>query len=353
MIDTSQINLLDLISRDTDLKKTASTKGGEYHGTCPFCGGKDRFIVQPNRTSTGGSWSCRNCSQRWRDAIDYVRRRDNCEFNEACKQLGLSLPRKSPFQRRKPLNPRPSRRERPSVPLNSNEGKVALEDDEWQQKARCFCDEANEFLLSKHGSKALAYLHRRGLTDGVIIAAHLGYNPCDRREHWSSMLEKDVWLPRGIVIPWEINEKIWRVNIRRSANGNKSKYMQPAGGANGLYRSDEIELGCTLVMMEGEFNALSLWSHSLAFCFEHNIVPVAIGPATGAQALPWVMGVSLADRVLLAFDADAAGERAAEWWAERLSPIPTVRLRPTKEDVNDMVMLSEDMEAWLTQGLKL
>lgn len=47
MINTSHINLLDLIGTDTTLKRVANTNNGEYHGPCPFCGGKDRFIVQP------------------------------------------------------------------------------------------------------------------------------------------------------------------------------------------------------------------------------------------------------------------------------------------------------------------
>ena len=67
-------DLLGLIGADTRLKKVASTGGGEYAGPCPFCGGRDRFRVQPLR----GRWWCRGCSDgpRWQDAIGYVRRRD-------------------------------------------------------------------------------------------------------------------------------------------------------------------------------------------------------------------------------------------------------------------------------------
>ena len=62
MIDTldlkRSVDLLSLVGRDTRLKKQAGTRGGEYAGPCPFCGGRDRFRVQPEK----GLWWCRNCS---------------------------------------------------------------------------------------------------------------------------------------------------------------------------------------------------------------------------------------------------------------------------------------------------
>ncbi len=44
------MNLLDLASlAGLNPKKVASTKGGEYHSACPSCGGRDRFILQPEK----------------------------------------------------------------------------------------------------------------------------------------------------------------------------------------------------------------------------------------------------------------------------------------------------------------
>src|ERR687886_594278 len=67
-------DLLGLIGTNTRLKKVAMTGGGEHAGPCPFCGGRDRFRVQPAR----GRWWCRGCSDgpRWQDAIGYVRQRE-------------------------------------------------------------------------------------------------------------------------------------------------------------------------------------------------------------------------------------------------------------------------------------
>ena len=76
------MNLLSLIERDTRLRKVGGTRGGEYHGPCPFCGGRDRFIVQPARGERG-KWSCRQCSPRWQDDIVYLMQRDGLRFREA------------------------------------------------------------------------------------------------------------------------------------------------------------------------------------------------------------------------------------------------------------------------------
>src|SRR3954467_10838503 len=88
VLQRGQVDLLDLIGRDTRLKKIAGTRGGEYAGPCPSCGGDDRFRVQPAQ----GLWWCRSCRDHWSDAIDYVRWRSGCSFVEACHELGVSLP---------------------------------------------------------------------------------------------------------------------------------------------------------------------------------------------------------------------------------------------------------------------
>src|SRR5919201_4167899 len=112
-------DLLGLIGADTRLKKVASTGGGEYAGPCPFCGGRDRFRVQPEK----GRWWCRGCSQspRWQDAIAYVRQREGLGFAEACQRLGASP---SELGLARPLSPRrglaagpPSRPRSPAAPI--------------------------------------------------------------------------------------------------------------------------------------------------------------------------------------------------------------------------------------------
>ena len=59
----------------------------EWHGPCPFCGGTDRFSVQPHAAEP--RWLCRNCTEaKWQDVIAFVMRRDDCDFMTACQTLG-------------------------------------------------------------------------------------------------------------------------------------------------------------------------------------------------------------------------------------------------------------------------
>ena len=91
-IDQSHVDLLNLIP--VQAKKVASTGGGEYHSPCPFCGGKDRFIIQPR----AGRWMCRQCDKRG-DAIEFVKEYHGKDFKAACEYLRLELDER----------PRPSR----------------------------------------------------------------------------------------------------------------------------------------------------------------------------------------------------------------------------------------------------
>ncbi len=44
-------------------RRVSETKGGEYHGPCPLCGGKDRLTVRPDDPdSKNGFFICRKCN---------------------------------------------------------------------------------------------------------------------------------------------------------------------------------------------------------------------------------------------------------------------------------------------------
>lgn len=79
------IDLLDFIQGQTGLvfkkSNSSSSRGVEYHGPCPWCGGKDRFHIQPDM----GWWWCRQCHQEHHqhDVFDFVMSWRNCNFPEA------------------------------------------------------------------------------------------------------------------------------------------------------------------------------------------------------------------------------------------------------------------------------
>lgn len=74
-------------------KWAASTQGGEWHCSCPACGGSDRFIIQPNRQMSKciGYYFCRKCDIHG-DAIQFCREfLGYNNFKEAADHAGVTL----------------------------------------------------------------------------------------------------------------------------------------------------------------------------------------------------------------------------------------------------------------------
>ncbi|HLA44336.1 MAG TPA: CHC2 zinc finger domain-containing protein, partial [Aggregatilineales bacterium] len=345
LVDQSKIDLLELVSSDTTLKKVANTAGGEWHGSCPFCGGKDRFSVQPHQ-KPHGRWFCRKCTDRGGDALTYVMRRDNLDFKAALRLLRLESGSQA-YRIHRVSTPLP-RIDTPPIVNDLKEDYVALNDVAWQQAAADFHQCCRDNLQSGSGQRGIDYLLGRGLTWEIIEKQALGYNPTDCHAQWGAV---DVWLPAGIVIPWVLGGKYWNLRIRRLEKNASPKYISPKGIANGLYceyghESVPIIIGDIVIMTEGEFDAMVAQVHAQA-AFGERVKAVATGSAMGSRVFEWVCRINRADRVLLAFDDDLEGDKAATWWREQLGEGKTFRLRPTRHDVTDMALAGEDFVSWL------
>jgi hypothetical protein len=333
------IDLLSLIGSDTKLKKVAGTNGGEYHGPCPFCGGRDRFVVQP----AADRWSCRQCSPYWSDAPGYLMRRDGLSYPEARAALGESRPSTST--------------KRVNLERAPEEEPAALTDLAWQRCAEDFVGECIDHLHSEAGARARAYLRGRGLSDAVIVTHELGYNPAGRQATWGSI---SVWLPRGIVIPWGTTANglttYERIRFRLPASAlSETKYIQVKGGANTIYLLDSVYLDSTVVLTEGEFDALALLANATTLR-GHGLRAVATGGIFNGRTTAAIARLALAQRVLVAFDRESdldkleRVERAAAWWLERL-PGRAQRLLPTRHDITAMVVAGDGLQMWLERVL--
>ena len=323
MIDQAHINLLNLIP--VPLKKVGGTNGGEYHGPCPFCGGKDRFIVQPN-DGNGGHWWCRQCEKHG-DAIAFIMEYMQCDFKTACERMQINLADLPPQLRRAPT---------PQPPIHAADLRdYPCFESAWQQAAEDFAYECAGCLSDDwHSLSAARYLEARGIDRTCAVASFLGLNAEERRATWGSV---EVWLPRGITIPWMIEQQFWNIRVRRpnaDLRDGDDKYISPKGCANGMFRVGMVEPDTTVVMTEGEFDAILL-DRCLSQREGNNIRVVSIGSCSGARLLRWVTRLTLAKRVYVAFDNDTAGEQAAGYWQAAL-PRKAQRLRPTKKDITEM-----------------
>lgn len=336
MTTMTTLDLLAMIQQDTRLKRASSHRGGEYHGGCPFCGGQDRFRVQPEQNF----WTCRQCG-RGGDAIAYAVESGRMTTAEAYKARhgdgdGLKIGASSIAR---PTIPTPE----PCEPPNAT----------WQQRALDFIAASQAALWGDVGKKALAWLMGRGLSEDTITRGGLGYhagNPeFEARELWGLPDElndkgnpKRVWLPRGVTIPWAVGDALWRVNIRRPV-GNP-KYCGPTGWGNALYDADQLTTDRPAILIEGELDALTIKQVAGDL-----VTPCATGSTGGSRRARWIAKLALCPRVLIAFDADKAGEEARQYW---LSVLPNGRYwRPFWGDANGMQTGGGDLRGWIVAGL--
>lgn len=308
------MDLLDLIAQDTHLKRVASTRGGEYAGPCPFCGGRDRFRVWPTPPDGRPRWWCRGCGKAG-DAIAYLRERDGLSYREALERLGQPLARPAA-----PPPPQTLPLERPALDRRAAE-KILLT-----------CEAA---LWSPAGQKARDWLARRGLREEILRAWHIGYNPADRR------LE-GIFVPRGIVIPCLVSGEPWYLKVRRPVPPLPGpKYQMVRGGRPALYGLDHLTGKPVVVICEGELDAMLLWQEARDLADV-----VALGSATARPHPHFLAHLVTARRWLVATDRDRAGEQGAAWWGEFSRRVRRVAV-PQGNDLTDFYQAGGNLRAWL------
>ena len=328
---SAKIDLVTLIEQKAGITLTLEANhyefGPEYWGSCPFCKrGDNRFHVWPEG-SRPHYW-CRICGKEgsapW-FLVEYC----NMSFGEACEELGIEDDDMSTYTA-------------PSLAQLVNNNRPPHQ--AWQKAGKEIVQMATHYLWhSLQGRESLHYLIGRGLTEETIKKYHLGYMPLkkdgrwymDSFENWGIEPTEEqkkkggVRVPNGIIIPWFEGDRLWKIAIKRP--GEKMDYGQVMGSAEGLYGVHTIRPNAPVVMVEGEFDCLSVLQEAgdITGC-------VATGSATRGRLMRWIAELSLASYVLQAFDADEAGEKGADYWVRVLPN--GVRFPPFGyKDVNEML----------------
>jgi DNA primase len=312
-------DIVEVISESVVLKRS----GRNYLGLCPFHGERTpSFNVNPERQI----FRCFGCGEGG-DVFSFVMKSGHLTFPEALKQLadryGVALPDRRP----------------------EDDDKAALK-------------EANELAtdfyvrMLQHeeiGAKARAYLEERGVDAALQARFKLGYAP----PHWDALyrylLEKKI--------PAAIQEKAALVRPRQSGSGHydyfrnrvifpitseaghvvgfgaraiepgdEPKYLNSPETAlyhkgNLLYglnvARDAIKAKDEAILMEGYMDVIT--AHLFGFTNAVGVLGTALTPAQARALLRFTPG----KRVVLAFDADRAGQAAAERGLSTLSDVTT------------------------------
>ncbi len=313
--------ILSFLPAEYEYRPAAS---GELAGPCPFCGGKDRFRVWPDK----GRYWCRGCDAKG-DEIQLLRDLHGLSFREACERAGRPMPaRKAAKRTAKPV----------WTPKEAGTPSPA-----WQSAARRFLD-----ACEPGGEHAAA----RGVTESMVR-----WNPADQwqdRAAWGLEPEANpktgkprrVWLPAGLVIPTWHKAGIVALKIRRAAwtpEDALPKYAFVAGGSTVPMVLGPA--GLPVVLVESELDAILIHQEAGDL-----VCAVALGSASNKPDAKTADLLNAAPAVLVALDFDKAGAEAWGWWRDNFTSAR--RWAPVQgKDVGDLIHESGLVRAWVKAGL--
>lgn len=344
-------DLLSLVEKETKLRRVAITEGGEFAGPCPFCGGRDRFHVQPNRPE-GGRWLCRTCTDgKWQDAISYIQRRDQCDFKTAVSTLGGGK-----------IQTTVKKKPHPSVPPYNAPG------DAWQAMAIRIIAQAEETLWNPQGTVALDYLRGRGLREETIRRFRLGYS----FGSWKEVEGKRIRIAPGVTIPCMARQRVWYIKVRTlpslcyqcpkckaerdgpgpcgtpGCGGEVPRYLAVSGSMTAsLFNAPALLKVPVGLLLEGEFDVM-IATQELA---DLGIGVATMGSASGRPNLGiWGAYLAAPSLLLAAYDNDEAGQRGMEGLARIVPKVRRINPPPAK-DINDFFLAGGNLRAWIAPFL--
>ncbi len=243
-----------LVERYTTLKKS----GVFAIGRCPLPGCTSQHdALNLKQTPDGWRWLCRKCGDgKYHTPIDFVMRLDGLDFKTALSQMGGETVQLGPAAQ--PVQPvRPA---------------LTLPDATWQKAAWQVVDAGIDALDAPAGQLVREYLTRRGLHRGTWYAWHIGaavrFDPSVKRNR------------PAVVLPWFDGDLITAVKYRFiDPDPAGLRFIQMPGSVPVLYGvGDVLTRDTTLLLVEGEMNALSVWQ-----CHPADVSVVSFGSETGAR----------------------------------------------------------------------
>jgi len=333
-------DLVALIERD--LGPPARQSGRWWWWRCPFHGDGQERTASLGVTPDNGKWkcfggSCGACG----NAIDWVMRRRNLAFVEACSEIGgMDLP------------------ERSGVVVGDS---IAMRSDppgeQWQNHAMDLISECQQHLWREEGATALTYLRARGLMDETIVDWGLGFQPQAKRYEslagWGLETPEDgkrhaMWIPRGILLPCydARGEHLLYVKFRRSPTeyqrDGMGKYIKLRGSVTGLFGADLLAGRETLIIEEGELNAMTLHQEARDLV---DVVSVGSASIRAETLWPWRDVLLMAQRILVRWDPDAEGK--ADDFTRALSRRARRIQVPAEEDTNAFHQSGGRVRDWI------
>lgn len=300
--------------------------GFEYSSPCPWCGGKDRFLVW---TDSQRYW-CRQCGVKG-DLIQFLRDFKGLSFIEAkgCTNTNIDTPKAQITSKNKLCQP-----------------------ELWQSQARVFVDRAFKQLLGNRDNILKRLEVSRGIKPETAAKFKLGYCHHDfyiNRKEWgleekakeNGQLKK-LWLPKGLIIPKFNNREVTRIRVRRF-NSQPKYYILPGSETRPLILGNlKAEYA---ILIESELDAILLEQE-----IKEDVLIVATGSVATKLDSTLLKAIS-EKKVLVSYDNDQAGIKAVRSDIELLNGcyLPPV----DGKDITESFLSGIDLEDWFNVGKKL
>lgn len=271
-----------------------------------------------------GVWNCFGCG-RGGDVIRLIEEKQGLGFREALRiaagWTGIPIPEHDPVRMEK------ERAVHTTLSIVANQ--------------------AHELLNGPKGTAALEYLHGRGIEDSTIERFMLGYYPAEglgitlskaELEAAGLIGEKGGELFKGYIIFPHYHLGVVEYLTGRRPDGRKPKSMKPLSDDGKLKMTRPYLAGdamaaepTTLLVNEGELNALSMWQA------ERPAVATCGSKGLGERLKEWLTTAQGRGKVVhLCYDPDEAGAAALKKYGGACAGLRVVTM-PKGKDANDLL----------------
>ncbi|TSC92384.1 MAG: DNA primase [Candidatus Berkelbacteria bacterium Licking1014_85] len=315
-------DIVELIGQYLPLKKT----GANWKGLCPFHSEKTpSFMVNAERQI----FRCFGCGESG-DIYEFIMKMENLNFREALEMLaqrsGVALRSHSKYETRNSTCPPSGRREFETNPNFPNDQNNQFSNTKSQiykinlASAKIF----HKILYSKTGESALKYLKSRGLTDETIKTFQIGFapqKPILSNYFVSKNISQDLLYKTGnpqkffnrIMFPiCDVLGNVLGFTGRALDNETQPKYYNTP--ETEVFKKSRILYGLMqaknairetkiIILAEGQMDVVSAHQSGVK-----NII-ASSGTAFTDDHLRIILRYT--DNIVLAFDADEAGKKAA------------------------------------------
>ncbi len=202
-------------------------------------------------------------------------------------------------------------------------------------------------LWRDEGADVWDFLMGRGLTPESIEAARLGFNTEDQRIDRSAWglppEEKPLWIPAGLVIPWNVGGDVHRIRIRRMDDSD-CRYVIVSGSTKQPMRLGRLN---KVILVESDLDAILVNPKAGDLVTAISLGSVSLRPDTETHER-----LKAAELILLALDADAAASGQVSWWAGRYGAKVKRWPVPVGKDPGEAFAAGVDIRAWILAGME-